>query len=88
MPSALLTGGETGSVRAKTRKRNTIPQPARAPKPARQWDLDAFQQNKNILTIIGGFNFAAGKTREMKVQYTEPLGALFPDRCGAYVWGR
>jgi MYXO-CTERM domain-containing protein len=41
-----------------------------------QWDLEAFQQKKNILSIIGGFNFPTGVTQGDKL-YTEPLGALF-----------
>jgi hypothetical protein len=42
------------------------------------WDLEAYQQNGNILSIIGGFDFATGVVHEPgQSQYIEPLGALF-----------
>jgi len=48
-----------------------------------QWDLEAFRQNKNLLSIIGGFNFPTGKTDG----YIEPLGALFLKTVSAPPYG-
>ena len=51
-----------------------------------QWDLEAYQQNKNLLSIIGGFNFPTGVTQGDKL-YTEPLGALFLKTGGEPMYG-